>query len=52
MKVVVVSVAVVTAKPETVARAAEVLARAAAGLVMEGIDVSVSLGVPDEEPEE
>ena len=41
--VVVVSVSVVIDQSEHIARAAEVLARAAAGLVLEGISVSVSM---------
>ncbi len=50
--IVVVSATVVTENPEHAARAAEVLARAAAGLVLDGINVNVSLGIPDDDPEE
>lgn len=49
MNTVVISATVVTDNPVDAARAAEVLARAAAGLVLEGIPVSVSMGVPEEE---
>ena len=52
MSVIVVSATVVTDNPEHAARAAEVLARAAAGLVLDGISVNVSLGIPDDDPEE
>lgn len=48
---VVISATVVTDNPEHAARAAEVLARAAAGLVLDGIDVSVAMGVPEDEAE-
>lgn len=47
--VLVVSATVVTDKPEAAVRAAEVFARAAAGLVLEGISVNVSLGKPSVE---
>ena len=40
---VVCSITVVTNNPEHITRAAEVMARAAAGLVLEGMSVSVSL---------
>lgn len=46
---IVVSATVVTDDPTHAARAAEVLARAAAGLVLDGISVTVSLGVPEED---
>jgi hypothetical protein len=50
--VVVISATVVTKNPDHVAKAAEVLARAAAGLALEGIDVSLSFGIPeDDEPD-
>ncbi|HZN75884.1 MAG TPA: hypothetical protein VFC00_30000 [Micromonosporaceae bacterium] len=49
MITIVVSATVVTDDPGHAARAAEVLARAAAGLVLEGITVSVSMAVPDED---
>lgn len=50
--VVVVSASVVTSDPQHIARAAEVLARAAAGLVLDGIDVTVGMGTPTEDDEE
>ena len=46
---VVISASVVTENPD---QAAEVLARAAAGLVLEGIAVSVSMGVPDDKDDQ
>jgi hypothetical protein len=46
---IVVSASVVTEDQSQAARAAEVLARAAAGLVLEGISVSVSLSRVDDE---
>lgn len=46
---IVVSATVVTEDPEHAAQAAEVLARAAAGLVLAGISVNVSLGVVEDE---
>lgn len=49
MKTVVVSATVVTEDPTHATKAAEVLARAAAGLVLDGIAVSVSMGLPDDE---
>lgn len=45
----VITATVVTDDPEHAARAAEVLARAAAGLVLDGISVSVSLMRADAE---
>jgi hypothetical protein len=51
VSVIVVSATVVTENPEHAARAAEVLARAAAGLVLDGISVNVSLGIPDDDEE-
>jgi hypothetical protein len=48
--VIVVSCTVVSEKPEEIVKASEVLARAASGLALEGINVSVNIGtVPDEE---
>jgi len=47
----VISATVVTANSEHAAKAAEILARAAVGLVLDGIDVSVSMGVPTDENE-
>jgi hypothetical protein len=44
----VISVGVVTDDPVHAVKAAEVFARAAAGLVLEGINVSVNMGIPDE----
>lgn len=49
---IVISAAVVTENPQHAARAAEVLARAAAGLVLDGIDVSVSMGIPMEDEDD
>lgn len=49
--VMVVSLAVVSAEVEHITRAAEVMARAAAGLALEGIDVNLSLGTPGDEDE-
>lgn len=45
------SATVVTADHEEAAKAAEVFARACTGLVLEGISVSLSMGMPDEEDE-
>ncbi len=47
--VVVVSATVVTSNPEHVAKAGEVLGRAASGLALEGINVSLSFGIPDDD---
>lgn len=52
MNTVVISATVVTDNPDHAARAAEVLARAAAGLVLDGVPVNVSLGVPDDEDDQ
>lgn len=49
--VVVVSATVVTRNSEHVAKAGEVLARAAAGLALEGIAVSLSFGIPEDDDE-
>jgi hypothetical protein len=49
---VVISASVVTENPDHAAKAPEVFGRAAAGLVLEGIAVSVSMGVPDDEGED
>jgi len=49
---VVISASVVIENPDHAAKAAEVLARAAAGLVLEGIAVSVFVGVPDDEDDQ
>jgi hypothetical protein len=49
---IVISASVVTDNPEHATRAAEVLARAATGLVLEGIYVNVSMGIAEEETEE
>lgn len=46
---IVISATVVTEDTTHATRAAEVLARAAAGLVLEGMNVSVSLGVPEDD---
>lgn len=51
MTTVVITAAVVTDDQQAAARAAEVLARAATGLVLDGINVSISMGVPEEEDE-
>ncbi len=48
---IVVSATVVTDDQSKASHAAEVLARAAAGLVLEGIPVNVSFGVPDHDEE-
>jgi hypothetical protein len=45
----VVSLTVVSEDPNAVTRAAEVMARAAAGLALERIMVSLTLGTPDED---
>lgn len=50
--VVVVSLTVVTADHEHIARATEVMARAATGLVLDGIDANLSLGIPSEDDDE
>jgi len=49
--IVVVSATVVTENPEHVVKAAEILGRAAAGLGLDGISVSLTIGIPDEEEE-
>lgn len=49
--VVVISATVVTRNADHIAKAGEVLARAAAGLALEGIDVSLSFGIPDDDDE-
>jgi hypothetical protein len=49
---VVISATVFTEDPGYAARAAEVLARAAAGLVLEGINVSVAMAVPEDDGDE
>lgn len=46
---VVVSVTIVTTDPEVVVRAGEAFNRAASGLALEGIDVAVSYGIPEED---
>jgi hypothetical protein len=46
---IVISATVVTEDQTQATRAAEVLARAAAGLVLEGMNVSVSMGIPDDD---
>lgn len=48
MKPIVISASVVTDDPQKAAKAAEVLARAATGIALEGISVNVSLGYGDE----
>lgn len=48
----VVSLSVVTDDPEAAARSAEVMARAAAGLALEGLSVSLSLGTVIDEDED
>lgn len=50
-KAIVISATVVTEDHAAALKAAEVLARAAAGLVLDGIDVSVSMGRPSDDPE-
>jgi hypothetical protein len=45
---VVVSATVVTANPEHVAKAGEILGRAA-GLALDGIDVMLSFGIPEDD---
>lgn len=49
---VVVSVEVVTSDPEQVTRSIEAFARAAAGLALEGIAVSVNASTPTEDDDE
>lgn len=46
---IVISASVVTENPEHANRAAEVLGRAAAGLVLDGINVNLSMGIPEDE---
>lgn len=48
----VVSATVVTNNPEHITRAAEVLGRASAGLVLDGIDVMLTFGKPEDDPED
>lgn len=48
----VVSLTVVSENPEHVTRAAEVMARAAAGLVLEGVTVNLNLGIPSDDEAE
>lgn len=50
-KTIIITASVVTEDHNQAARAAEVLARAAAGLVLEGISVGVTMGQLDEEDE-
>lgn len=45
----VISLTVVTDKEESVVKAAEVMSRAAAGLLLDGIDISLSMGRPTED---
>jgi hypothetical protein len=45
----VVSLTVVTENQEDAVRVGEVFARAAVGLVLEGITVNLNLGIPDDE---
>jgi hypothetical protein len=49
---IVISATVVTDDQQQASHAAEVLARAAAGLVLDGIPVNVSMGVPDADEED
>lgn len=49
---IVISATVVTDDQEQALKAAEVLARAAAGLVLDGVNVSVHMGIADDEDEE
>lgn len=44
----VINCTVITGDPEKIARAGEALARAAAGLALEGIDVNVHFGWPSD----
>lgn len=46
-----VEVSVITNNADHMAKAAEVLARAATGLVLEGIQVEFTLGIAEEEKE-
>lgn len=48
-KSLVVSLTVVTKDPDAAARAAEVMARAASGLALDGIDINLTLGNVDDE---
>jgi hypothetical protein len=48
-KATVVSVSVVSENPEHIVKAAEVFARAAAGLVLDGIMVNLSMGQGEDE---
>jgi hypothetical protein len=49
VKPVVISATIVTENPEHATRAAEAFARACTGLVLEGINVSLSMGYGDED---
>jgi hypothetical protein len=49
---IVISATVVTDDQSQATHAAEVLARAAAGLVLDGIPVNVSMGVPDDDEDQ
>jgi hypothetical protein len=48
-RTIVITASVVTENPDHAAKAAEVFGRAAAGLVLEGIAVAVSMGVPGDQ---
>jgi len=48
---IVVSATVVTASQEHAARAAEVLARSAAGLMLDGVNVSITMGTVEDDDE-
>jgi len=48
----VVSLTVVSEEPEHITRAAEVMARAAAGLALDGVMVSLTIGAPEDEDED
>ena len=50
-RVMVISATVVTSDPEQATRAAEVFGRAAAGLILDGINVTINMGIPEDEPE-
>ena len=49
---IVISASVVTNNPEHATRAAEVFARAAAGLVLDGVGVSIGMQMVPDEPDD
>lgn len=47
--VMVISATVVTSAPDQAVKAAEILTRAATGLILDGINVSVTMGIPEDD---